>query len=57
MKRLRLRTMDGIHVTFAHQTKNIDINISIDVALEYDFLPINGNFVQHKFDLFKSVSV
>ena len=49
--------MDGIRVTFAHQTKNIDINVSIDVALEYDFLPINGNFIQRKFDLFKSVSV
>ena len=49
--------MGGIRVTFAHQTKNIDVNVSIDVALEYDFLPVNGNFVQREFDLFKSVSV
>ena len=44
--------VDGCHVTLHHEAQDIHINISINIALEYDFLSLGGNLIKHKFDLF-----
>jgi hypothetical protein len=43
--------VDGVRVTLRHKAEDIYIDISINVALEGNFLRLHSDLVKHKFDL------
>ena len=48
---LCLGALDGVHVTLCHKAKDMDIDISINVMLEGNFLYLHSNLIKCKFDL------
>ena len=47
---LCLDAVDGVRVALHHKAKDIYIDISVNIALEGNFLHLHSNLVKHKLD-------